>query len=132
MRSDTPLRVQTLTGQIKQADADVAETELLLHRAAHQLERATQDHEAAKQRALDLRAERNRLAEETADAIRRAGETEQYAESAYSSTTEHDGAETPAAGEEVIQSPQGEGATDWPSAYGSLQEQASQQNGAAP
>ncbi len=89
-------REQSLRGEIKQADADVSEAKLHLHRAEQALERAKLDLEGAEQRAAEKRTERDDLAKLAHAQISQCGEP------APAQAEE-------ASGEEVIQSSSGEG-----------------------
>lgn len=74
--SDLGLRTQTLNGQIKQADADIAESELLVRRAEQALERERETLKRNQGRAETLRTERNELADSVHAKIRTLGEPE--------------------------------------------------------
>lgn len=72
--SDLTIRVQTLSGQIKQADADVAEGMLRVERARKALEAEERVYDRAIACARELRAERDTIADKARDVILAAGE----------------------------------------------------------
>lgn len=71
--SDIPFRVQTLAGQIKQADADTAESQVRRDRARQTLEREEATLAKNLVRAAELRKELEGLADEAQAHIRALG-----------------------------------------------------------
>lgn len=90
-----PMAAQQLGGAIKQADAMIAECELLHQRAVASVERATKDLDAARERAADLRAQLHALAEHAHNEIKGLDVAQAAAAQA---------AQVPETGGEVIQS----------------------------
>jgi hypothetical protein len=74
--ADTPMRAQTLAGQIKQADADTREAERVVEEAQRKLDLAINTRNGCVARAIDLRNERDALAESAQKLIKACGEPE--------------------------------------------------------
>lgn len=72
--NDLPMRAQTLAGQIKQADADVLESDGVVTRARKALESAEQIKDKNVARALGLRAERDAMRDDAVRLLSAVGE----------------------------------------------------------